>query len=505
MYMENNFHKPTRQSYVAIILILYKVYMTFVKQFWYLVIPFIIGKKSNSSYILYGVIVIAILLAIYSIINFFKYKFYISGNDLIVEKGVFSKKRIVIPFDRIQSINFKQNLIQQIFSVVGLEIDTAGAAKKEFDFYALDKRTSKSLRDYIFANKKSAIKGDENKKEELKNFHTPVQNIVKLDIIELIKIGLTQNHFRSLFLALFSMFWLAEQVKNIGIDIDKYTEITEENFMKLGIFIITGVVIISIIIVIIVSVVRNVFKYYNLVLNRIPKGFKLEYGLFNRNEISVMDNKMQVLKWSDNLLRRALGLFNLQIHLASSIAIKQKKSIVIPGVKLNDIDRIKEFYFPNESSKLTEFFKVDIYYLKRRIAIVLGFFVVIVFSILLFYKITEEQIEDPFQLLSILTVMFLYFLFTSYLKYNKMKYSLNNEVIQINSGIFGNKNSLYTIYKLQGVKITQTPIQKRKGLSNIVFYSSAGSDKIKYIPISEAEQLRDYLLYMIESDNREWM
>lgn len=503
MELKNNFSSPTRQSYVAILLILYRVYTRFIKQFWYLLIPFFIGKKADSKILIYSLIGLSIVLAIYSIIDFLRYRFYFDGSDLIVEKGVFSRKRIVIPFDRIQSINFKQNIIHQVFSVVGLEIDTAGTSKKEFDFHALNKKVSRDLRDYIFANRKT-LSSNKITNSDVSSSQ-PIQNVLKLEIGDLIKIGLTQNHLKSLVLAFFSLYWMLEQLRNIGINIDQYTKVTEENILKLSLYLLIGLVTFSIVFLIIVSVIRNVFRYYNLVLNRIPNGFKLEYGLLDRNEISVMDNKMQVIKWSDNLLRRALGLFTLRINLASSVAVKQRKAILIPGIKRGDINKIINFYFPKDITNSFKFDSADKYYLIRRSLIVTMIFAL--GYILLFWLIRNGEIlsKDVITSISMLTILFLYFLFTSFLRYKKIKFGFNNEVLQINSGIFGNKFSLYTIYKLQGVSIKQSPVQVRKGLANLVIYSGAGTERIKYIKKQTAEKIRDFLLYRIETDKREWM
>jgi len=100
---------------------------------------------------------------------------------------------------------------------------------------------------------------------------------------------------------------------------------------------------------------------------------------------------------------------------------------------------------------------------------------------------------------------YLYFIYTSILKYKKMRFGINDEVLQINTGIFGNKYSLYTIYKLQGIELSQSPVQTRRNLADIKIYSSAGSEVIKYIDKPIAEKIKDYILFKIESDKREWM
>ncbi len=497
-----NFSKPTRQSYVAIIMILYRVYQRFIKQFWYVLIPMFVGKKENVNYFLFGLIVIAVLLAIYSIISFFRYRFHVKDDEFVVERGVFSKKKIIIPFDRIQSVNFKQNLVHQVFNVVGLEIDTAGTSKKEFDFDALSMSKSEALRDYIFQSKASDDLIKEGAEVENKEQKSP-KLLMQLSFGNLVKIGVTQNHFKSFALVLLFAFGAMGQLEDIGIELDKYGEVAEENLLKLGAIFMGILAVFVLIFFVIVSVVITVFKFFDLRFLRIKNGFKLEHGLFNRNEISVMDNKMQALKWSDNLLRKILKLFTIQINLASSATVQKKTAIVIPGAKKSDINNIKSYYFSENYANISEFYESDKYYLRRRITIILSIFLMLcgILVGLDYYQDLEFFGKSIF----ILTLIFAYFIATSFLKYGKLKYGINEEIIQINSGIFGNRYAVYPIYKLQGVSIRQSPAQLRKGLANLDIYSSSGVDTIRYIHREKAQQLRDFILFQIENTQKQWM
>ncbi|MBL0101410.1 MAG: PH domain-containing protein [Saprospiraceae bacterium] len=130
-----DFSTPNRQSYVAIILILFKTINVVVRQL--LPILFVIlvgGSGKKGDYILWLVIIIAILTMLYSIVNFFRTYFMIINDELILHTGIFQRKKTSIPFARIQSINFEQNIIHQLFSVLKLKIDTAGSEKVSLSF-----------------------------------------------------------------------------------------------------------------------------------------------------------------------------------------------------------------------------------------------------------------------------------------------------------------------------------------------------------------------------------
>jgi putative membrane protein len=128
---EFDFSVPNRQSYVAILMILFKTVNVLFRQ----LLPFVVvvllgGSKSKTSYLLYTIVAVAVISMVYSVINFFKTYFIIQDGELVLFTGIFNKKKMSIPFAKIQTINFEQNIIHQFFSVLRLKVDTAGSEKK---------------------------------------------------------------------------------------------------------------------------------------------------------------------------------------------------------------------------------------------------------------------------------------------------------------------------------------------------------------------------------------
>ena len=75
---EFDFSVPNRQSYVAILMILFKTVNVLFRQ----LLPFVVvvllgGSKSKTSYLLYTIIAVAVISMVYSVINFFKTYFII--------------------------------------------------------------------------------------------------------------------------------------------------------------------------------------------------------------------------------------------------------------------------------------------------------------------------------------------------------------------------------------------------------------------------------------------
>ena len=143
---ENLLRIPTRQSPIAIFLIVQSLLRQLVRQFWPILLVVILNyfnvkannpREDEFPYMTTVFFVIAALSTIGSIIAYFKFYYYIKDDEFIIEKGIFQKTKINLPFDRIQTINFEQNLIHQAFNVVRFEVDSAGSAGKEISLQAI--------------------------------------------------------------------------------------------------------------------------------------------------------------------------------------------------------------------------------------------------------------------------------------------------------------------------------------------------------------------------------
>ncbi|MEO1438704.1 MAG: PH domain-containing protein, partial [Bacteroidota bacterium] len=183
---------PNRQSRVAMLLILLRLFRTIIRQAWPILLVILINpSRDSSNWITWAIIGIASLSAILSIISYFKFYYYVQDDELVIEKGVFNRVKLNVPFDRIQTVNFNQSIIHQLFDVVELEVDTAGSNKKEYAISALDKDRAQAIRNYLIRQSQLA----EADAAESINVELPKDKLLlKLKAADLLKVGLGQNH-----------------------------------------------------------------------------------------------------------------------------------------------------------------------------------------------------------------------------------------------------------------------------------------------------------------------
>lgn len=491
--------EPTRQSYVAIFLILFRLIKVVARQAWPFLLIFLFNpKKENGSPFFTTIfIVIAIGVAIMSIISYFKFYYYIEDDELVIEKGVLKKTKLNVPIDRIQTVNFKQGILHQIFKVVSLEIDTAGSTGHEYVINALSREQAEMVRDYVESQKqqiqveKQGIEGSAEVQVQ------PNKLLLQLSPKDLLKIGVSQNHLRTagVIMAFFWGFYgNIEDALNIDISkiLNSWLGFNKEVWL---VYLLMGLPV-FLILSFLITLVTTILKNYDLHFWRTASGFKLVSGLLTKNENSANLPKIQLIRWTTNPLKRIFGLFHVRLSQASSVAVSKRMAINIPGAYEEQVTAVRQAYFPQEPLQEFEFHHISKLVIVRRM-LYMGLLPTIVIM-LWTYSMMGKAI-----LIWLLLLPLTFFLSKRY--HRNWKIFISVDGLRTSSGIFTERNVLLQWYKVQSVSIRQSIYQRRKELADLTFYTAAGAVKIPYIDLSKAQQIKDYVLYKIEIDKRGWM
>ena len=492
-----DFSQPIRQSYVAILMIIYKYYSIIIRQLLPVVVIFFIGKNKSASwtdYLLYAVAVIAFFSMVIAIIAYFRFYFHLAEDEVVVQQGILNKKKTSIPFDRIQTVNIEQNLVHQLFKVVRVEIDTAGSNQSEFKFDALKIDMAEALRKIILTKKSKlkALQQNQEVSEEITNEDQP-NVILKVEVPQLIKIGLTENHIKSGGIIFAFGYWIYESLSDVGVDVEGYTD---QINMSPTLSIIVFLLMLFLVVSLIISLVRTILIYFELKFIRIGNGFRVTSGLFTKRNVAALDNKIQMVSFSDNLLMKLLGYKNLLLKQASSVELTNKKSIRIPGCQQDQIDQVTKTLYGRTNQAGIEFYEVDKRYFIR------SALYIILFGSLI---IVPGGFLDQLWMILLGSILTPYLILLAYLNYRKTKFGFNEKMMVVKGGTFGDKTTLFPLYKLQSTALRQNLYQRRRNLATVVLYTASGGTSIPYIDKKLAEKIVNYTLYKVESDQRKWM
>lgn len=490
-----NLSKPTRQSVKGLALIFIQGVRQSIRMFWPLVLMLVFQKEifaNNLIWVFIGIAVF-ILLIIHSILFYLNFYFHVSGGEFILKKGYLRKQILTIPLERIQSVNTKQNLLQQILNVVTLEIDTAGTAAKELKIHALEKSFANELQNQLRSGKiKNVIDSSGDKKyEEIEE-----ELIFKLEPLDLLKIGISQNHFRTALIILafgFQIFQKAEEVFKERAD--EYSGVFVNYMSNSNLAIILFLMVFFLFVSILFSLFRTVFKYFDFKLLKKGNAYRVEAGLVNKRNIILPYNKIQELNWETGPIKKQFGIYNLVFKQAVSGLNRKVQLVDAPGCLKEHLELLKTDLFGED--KISEMPKIysDRYYFWR-LWIISGWIPVSLASPFLYSQWTFWM-GVLFWLLISAAYIFLHL--------KKRYFRMNNNQIRISNGAILHKWKQMELFKIQSVEFKQTIFQKRRSLASLSLMNASGSMTIPYIDETMAKEIYNYLLYHTEISEKSWM
>ena len=494
-----NFSQFRHQSKKGIVIIYLNLLYKVLKAFWVLLFLFIQKftkiSESTLTYIYIGVGFILIFFLVRAFLIFKNFQFKIENNHFILKKGILKKTNTSIPFDRIQNINYKQNIIQQIINVHEVNIETAGSSKAEISIKALSIIEAKALKKAItIYDKKDAANEEEIIEKPL----------LKIGFFELIKVSLTENHLQSLLILFALLVGFFQQISDLfdGLGkreiIDNYIS-ENTSTLETSVVLIIGLLIFFTIIAVLSSVVRVVLRHFDLTVFIKNNALEINQGLTTKKSVVLKKAKVQHITVSTNPIKKWLGISFITFKQAISGKVKKKqdKVIKIVGCKKAQVLEIKNLLFPNENLEGLTKNLPDIYFKFRLYFRTL--FLLILINIGLFFGFENNYV---FGLNVIILPIFILFI---KLKYKKRYYFFNEELLVVGQGSIETHKTILPFFKVQNVKLKQTIFQVKKNVADIVFQTASGKVKIPCIPKEKALLIYNYTLYKIEISKKSWM
>lgn len=496
--------EPKRQSVVGIAVIFFKNLRIAINIFISLIA---VSYGLQFSLLGLDLIDIAILVTvIFFVISYFQYRrffFYVVDDKFIIEKGLFSRDKITIPFDRIQTVNITQNLIQRVLKVVAVKIDTAGSAQRELEISALESKYARELQGFLIERKHGVDKPDEGEefdggtvldKTDILGSSTPP--LVTLSFRQLLLVGITENHLRTalvVFAVLNGYLWQYEEYL-----LKPFEPLIQEqaNFLLARWLVVLPIAVLLLLVVAIsISIAQVILKFYGLRFFVNERGVQLISGLLKRSEYQVPVNKIQYIKWTSNPLRRLIGIKTLTVKKAASEEQGDRQGIKVPGCRPDQIKKVFDQFFP-------ERVEGGFYWLRahKLLFLQLGIWMGLVPAFIL---LGFTFIHWGLSIVGILYLPVALFFINRY--YSSVRMAINKDVVVLQKGWIYPNYLMFKLGKLQDVSFHQSIFQKRRKLASLRFYTAAGDTRMVHIPESEAMQIYNYAIYKIESYEGGWM
>ncbi|MAW95070.1 MULTISPECIES: PH domain-containing protein [unclassified Leeuwenhoekiella] len=512
--MPKAFSQPQTQSKLGIVFIFLGKSVKFVRIFGAAAIYFLLkGFEADARLVtialcvLFGVL---LLLLGFSYLSFQRFRFHIDFNnrEFILQKGVLNTEVISLPFSKIQQVYFKRSLLQRLIGVYSVILDTAGSSAQEINIKALSESEARDLQK-ILMEEVAAEKKEETPDNEVVGAQdrSSAENDVavhKLSVLSLLKLGLTSNYFRGVWLILIFLGSIYQQVGEFQlIEEAQYTEGIRGYFeaysKPVELLLLTALVFIGVFLLgILISSIEIFIKYFDLTLKQTKDSLELEMGLKTNTKISLKPRRVQLMRIVTNPVQKRLNLNEAQIAIASSRDDLQKSQISIPGMQRMQLERVKKFLFTYRMRPGRVFKPAYILYL--RLIITAGvplLLTAIVGSIL----VPNYMVEIGLFLLVIYGGLVLPYQF---FWYRALSLEITPEFVIKRKGVWTQKTEILELYKLQSVTVSQPFWYKSRGLYNYTFHT-AGGDVSFPVTTSKMQRYINYALYRVEIDEKAWM
>ncbi len=427
--------------------ILFKNIIFFVLGFNYLF------KKFDVYESLIIILICLVSILVISFISWYNCFFYLKESSIVLKKGVFSITKREIPFEKVNTVDISQNIIQKIFNLSQIKIDTGTVKTSKSELSLL-------LKSYRAKELKNLLLNNEINSDELEKNN----NIFKLNSKDLLIYSLTSNTILNGIGIIFILYNFVDDYINNILDIDLFSKLNITNFSFIKI--IFGLLFILSISVIL-AIIKSFIKYYNFKVFVEKNKLNISYGLFNKKNYSFQINKIKGLHIKQNLTMQLFNLRTIEIESIGYGDEDDEKAILFPIINLNSqkeiINNLMPFFnfrgniYKSEKPALFRFIFKKLVFVSLIISVSIYFSQYGYFSILLI----------PISLI------------LGYMQYKNSAVGISNDLVFMSRNGFNKVQSIVKLNAAQSFEISYSYFQRLKGLCNLntnIFSNNFGNN-----------------------------
>lgn len=425
----------------------------------------------------------------YGLAYYYRFEYELTRDTFDLSSGVFSRRSREIPFGRIQNVDVRQGVVQQLLGVAVVTVETAGGGETEAQLNVVGEDEANRLRREIrrltaaAAAERSAVDSSNEHERagedeaadleadaigstaidgELETGGEPTR-LFELSARELFLYSFTSFSFAAVGGVLFLLFFANDVAFDILLSLAEPlggpASLDSGSPLEYGVF---GLVSLfnGLAVTYLLSVVYAFLGYYGFQVGRAGDDLVYERGLLQRYSGSIPLEKVQSLTVSDNPLQRRIGYAGLWIETAgygpdssggsqSAIPLARKRRVYGFAERLSGLER-PSFRRPTTVARRR--------YLGRY-SIVAGVVVAGAFGLSLVTALENWWVA---------AVVFLVVPPAAHLRWANLGYYVGDRNLVIRSGFWKRRTTVVPYYRLQTVSTRRSIFQRRLGLASLV-------------------------------------
>lgn len=321
------------------------VLIHFLKSLKEMIIPlgiFIFANRADGllGALLYGGAgLFLLLLAAFGLMKWLKFTYRIEEDELRIEQGLFVKQRRYVPVERVQTINTTAGIVQQMFGLVRLEIETASGGKEaEIELTAISKGEAAAIKEALYERKQ--LLGTQRKEAE--EAGSAPEKTYKMSQKELMIGAATSSGIGVILSAVFAFGSQVDELLPIDRILGRFEFLIHSSVPFLALLIFIGFLAAWLL-----SMAGILLKYARFSLVKSGDDLVISRGLLEKKQLTIPVKRIQAVKITENPLRQPLGYATVQLICAGGKEDKDGLSAAIfPFVKKERAESLLKEFLP---------------------------------------------------------------------------------------------------------------------------------------------------------------
>jgi len=426
-------------------------------------------------------------------ISWWRFGYAIVGADLLIEEGLFVRKRRTIPIARVHGVNVKADLFMRALGVVELVVQTAGggANEPEAKIGAIRLDRAEELRNALLTEAsrssaqvsavldpvgrigdfRGAFGGTEVRGHEVRFEH-------KIPFGRLVLGELTSNRVPIFFAVVVGIIGQLYEIVDQSVFDQTASRAAQFALPVLVVLVVAlGVLLVGI------ATAVGVARDFGFTARRYETRIETEAGLFERRQISMPVGRIQAVRIEASWLRHLLGLAVIEVDSAGLERGGQESGqanvskAMVPVARATDIAELMHGLLP-EAETFPETRSVPTralrFYLLLPTVLMMTAALAAVAPVSLLYRPALPWAIGIVALVALVTAG------VRILQWRGAGIGTDDIAVSIRSGALGVKRVRLTRSRIQSLDVRQSPFQRHARLASLRSISVSGSSKAAY-------------------------
>ncbi|MEE9133468.1 MAG: PH domain-containing protein [Gemmatimonadota bacterium] len=400
-------------------------------------------------------------------IGYLRFRYQVTEDSLIIHHGVLFRQRRVIPRSRIQNVDLRAGLIQQILGVATARVETAGGQGTEATLHVVSRAEGERLRDTFVA-----LPGGRAAPMAL-DMAVPETVVHRATVLDLVIAGATSNRAGLLvaallggdyFLDFMPTDWLLgrfipPELMAPEAAVNSLVQTAQHNIRAF----IVGLSALTLFFVLAgwgLSVLASVMRFFDFRLAQTGGELRVSYGLFTRREKGFRRSRVQNVQVEEPILRRWLGLASLRVQTAGygpGVKADERVETLAPIARTGEIPDYLTMVFPDFEWE-SVVWRASHPRARRRLFIRRALVVVLVSTLLAVFV-------EPRALVLLVALLPAWLLAAAH--YRHLGHARAGGYVLTREGLWNRRTYIVPVRKIQALHLKQSPFQRRLGLGTV--------------------------------------